>query len=115
MGVFQANLGLWQILARQGEIRDAELNQSWQQAIAPFAAVDSSAQLFDAGHASLGTLMLAASGKSNLSQGEFIELLAGPPQQSPEGQRIRQEMAGRMRAVLDDQRLVSLDTLIHTR
>lgn len=112
MGVFQANLGLWQILARQGEVRDTDLNQSWQQAITPFAAVNSSAQLFDAGHASLGTLMLAASGKSDLSQGEFIELLAGPPQQSAEGQRIRQEMADRIRAVLDDQRLVSLDTLI---
>jgi hypothetical protein len=111
MGVFQANLGLWQILARQGELPATDLNQSFQRAIAPFAAVNSSAQLFDAGHASLSTLMLAASGKSNLSQGEFIELLAGPPQQSAEGQRIRQELAGRIRAVLDDQRLVSLDTL----
>ncbi len=111
MGVFQANLGLWQILARQGEFRDSDLNQSWQQAVAPFAAIGSPAQLFDAGRTSLGTLMLAASGKSDLSQGEFIELLAGPPQPSAEGQRIRQEMAGRMRAVLEDQRLVSLDTL----
>src|SRR6202034_4200568 len=111
MGVFQANLGLWQILARQGEFRDTDLNQSWQHTITPFATINSSAQLFDAGHASLGTLMLAASGKSNLSQGELIELLAGPPQQSAEGQRIREEMAGRIHAVLDDQRLVSLDTL----
>jgi hypothetical protein len=111
MGVFQANLGIWQILARQGEIREANLNQSWQQAITPFATINSSVQLFDAGHTSLGTLMMAASGKSNLSQNEFVELLAGPPQQSAEGQRIRDELAGRMRAVLDDQRLVSLDTL----
>ena len=111
MGVFQANLGLWQILARQGEVRDTDLNQSWQKAIAPFAAINSSAQLFDAGQASLGTLMLAASGKSGLSQGEFVELLAGPPQQSADGQRIRDEMAGKIRAVLEDQRLVSLDTL----
>ncbi len=55
MGVFQANLGLWQILARQGEVRDTDLNQSWQHAITPFATINSSAQLFDAGHASLGT------------------------------------------------------------
>ena len=55
--------------------------------------------------------MLAASGKSGLSQGELVELLAGPPQQSADGQRIRQEMAAKIRAVLDDQRLVSLDTL----
>jgi hypothetical protein len=55
--------------------------------------------------------MVAASGKADLSQGELIELLAGPPQQSPEGQRMRQEMAGKIRAVLEDQRLVPLDTL----
>jgi hypothetical protein len=111
MGMFQANLGLWQILARQGEIPRDDLNNSWQQAIAPFAAVSSSAQLFDAGHTSLATLMKTAGGKSNLSQAEFIALLAGPPQQSAEGQRIRDEMAARMRGVLEDQRLVSLDNL----
>ena len=111
MGIFQANLGLWQIMARQGEIPAAQLNSSWQQAIAPFASVGSPAQLFDAGHASLQSVMLAASGKANLSQGELIELLAGPTQATPEGQRIRQDVAARMRLVLDDQRLVSLDTL----
>ena len=111
MGVFQANLGLWQILARQKEISPAQLNPSWQQAIAPFVAVGSPAQLFDAGHASLKTLMLAAGGRADLSQREFVELLAGPPQDSPEGQRIRHELAAKMRAVLEDQRLVSLDTL----
>ena len=111
MGMFQANLGIWQILARQGEIRSADLNPTWQQAIEPFAAINSLAQLFDAGHASLKTVTLAASGKADLSQGELIELLAGPPQESAEGQRMRQEMAAKMRAVLDDQRLVSLDTL----
>jgi hypothetical protein len=111
MGMFQANLGIWQILARQGEIRSADLNQSFQQAIAPFAGVDSLAQLFDAGHASLKTVMLAAGGKTDFSQGELIELLAGPPQDSADGQRMRQELAAKMRAVLEDQRLVSVDTL----
>ena len=110
MGMLQANLGIWQILARQGEIRSADLNQSWQQAIAPFSGVNSLAQLFDAGHGSFRAVMVA-SGKANLSQGELIELLAGPPQDTAEGQRMRQEIAGRMRTVLDDQRLVSLDTL----
>jgi hypothetical protein len=111
MGMLQANLGIWQILARQGEISNANLNQSWQQAIAPFASVDSLPQLFDAGHASLKTVMLAASGKADLSQGELVQRLAGPPQDTPEGQHMREEMATRMRAVLEDQRLVSLDTL----
>jgi hypothetical protein len=30
LGIFQANLGIWQILARQGQIPAAELNSSWQ-------------------------------------------------------------------------------------
>jgi hypothetical protein len=111
MGVFQANLGLWQILARQGEIKGTNLNQSWQNAIGPFATIGSSTQLFDAGQASLKTVMVAATGKADFSQSELIDLLAGPPQQSPEGQRMRQELAGKMHAVLDDQRLVPLDTL----
>ncbi len=111
MGVFQANLSLWQILARQGEIPASQLNTSWQQMMDPFTTVGSSAQLFDAGCASLKTLTLAASGKPDLSQGELLELLAGPAQQSPEGQRVHAEVAARIRTVLDDQRLVSLDTL----
>jgi hypothetical protein len=111
MGMFQANLGLWQILARQREIPAAELNRSWQQAIAPFASVGSLPQLFDAGQASLKSVTLAAGGSGDLSQGELIELLAGPPQRSEEGQRMREEMAARMHQVLEDQRLVSLDTL----
>ena len=38
--------------------------------------------------------------------------MAGPRQTSPEGQRIHRELADRIRVVLDDQRLVSLDTLL---
>ena len=33
MGVFQANIGIWQILARQGEIKSAQLNESWQKVV----------------------------------------------------------------------------------
>jgi hypothetical protein len=111
LGAFQANVGLWQILARQREIPKAQLNASWQKTIEPFAKIASSTQLLDAAHQSLGALVLAASGKRSWSQDELIELLAGPPQESPNGQRVHAEMVHRMRAVLDDQRLVSLDTL----
>jgi hypothetical protein len=112
MGIFQANLGLWQILARQGQIPNAGLNDSWLKVIKPFGKVVSSAQLFDAGRDSLGELLLAATGQRNNSQDEIIDLLAGPRQASPEGQRMRQEMANGIRAVLDGQRLVSLDTVL---
>ncbi|QNI33457.1 hypothetical protein H7849_05775 [Alloacidobacterium dinghuense] len=111
LGAFQANIGLWQILARQGEIPDAALNTSWQGAIEPFAKVSSSAQLFDSARSSLGQLLLASTGNANRSEDEVVDLLAGPPQQSADGQRMRREIAARIRSVMDDQRLVSLDTL----
>lgn len=112
LGSFQANIGLWQILARQGEIPSAAMNTSWQGTVEPFAKISNSPQLFDAARSSLGQILLASSGSSeNRSEDEIIDLLAGPPQQTAEGQRTRREMAARIRAVMDDQRLVSLDTL----
>ena len=111
LGILQANIGLWQILARQGEIRSADWSDSWQRVINPLANVASATQLFDAGQASLSELMRAASGKAHISQDEFIALLAGPAPNSPDGERIRQFLANRIHTVLDDQRLVSLDTI----
>ena len=112
LGIVQANLGLWQILARQGQIPVGSMNDSWLKALNPFATIQSSNQLFEAGRNSLGELMRTATGRPALSQDAIIALLAGPDQTSPEGQQVRQELANRMRLVLDDQRLVSLDTLL---
>ena len=112
LGILQANIGLWQILARQGQIPDASLNDSWQKSLNSFGTIQTSGQLFDAGRNSLAELMRAAAGRPMLSHDEVIALLAGPSQTTPEGQQIRQELANRMRLVLDDQRLVSLDTLL---
>ena len=111
-GTFQANVGIWQILARQGEISNSHLNESWQQVIKPFATVRSAAQLYDAGRSSLGELFRFSTGKPRGSQDEIIELLAGPRQSTAEGREMHREVAGRIRSVLDDQRLVSLDTLL---
>jgi hypothetical protein len=112
MGIFQANIGMWQILARQGQIKGAALNDSWQNVIKPFGKVLSSPQLFDAGSDSLGELLLAATGQRGGSQDEIIDLLAGPRQASPDGQRMHQEVANEIRSVMDGQRLVSLDTIL---
>jgi hypothetical protein len=111
LGIFQANLGLWQIMARQGEIPKDKLDASWQKIIDPFAKINSSPQLFDAGVQSTGELMFAATGRSSYSQDEIIALLAGPRQESVEGRRARAQLARRIRSVIDDQRLTSLDTL----
>jgi hypothetical protein len=112
LGMLQANLGLWQILARQGQIPDANLNDSWQKILNSFVALHSSDQIYRAGRTALGELLRASSGKAYLPQDQLFALLAGPEQYTKEGQQLRSEMAGRMRQVIDDQRLVSLDTLI---
>jgi hypothetical protein len=111
MGMFEANVTLWEIMARQGEIPVSARDESWQGMIKPFSHFSTSAQLFDAGRSSVGHLMRAATGDSKVSQDEIVNLIAGPRQTNSEGQRIHGEVAERIRAVLDDQRLVSLDTL----
>ncbi len=112
-GTFQASVGLWQILARQGEIPGAALNDSWQKVVGPFGKVASSTQLFDAGRTALKELLLTASGKTDpVLQDALINLLAGPPQSAPDAQRMHDLIANRIRSVLDEQRLVSLDTLL---
>jgi hypothetical protein len=112
LGTFQASIGLWQILARQGEIPHAALNDSWQKVIKRFDKIGSSTQLFDAGSIALNDLLLAATGKPGASQDKIINLLAGPHQSTPEAQREHELIANRIRSVLDEQRLVPLDTLL---
>ncbi|HKF22636.1 MAG TPA: hypothetical protein VKE93_13790 [Candidatus Angelobacter sp.] len=111
IGIFQSVLGLWQILARQGQISSTDLNDSWQRAITPFAGVQSPVQLFDAGHASLQAVMSASAGRADLTQDELISLLAGPNLVTPAAQETKHELAKKMSSVMDAQRLVSLDTL----
>lgn len=111
-GILQANVGIWQILARQGEFAKADLNDSWQRMIAPFATIRSATQVFDAGKSSLEEIFQSSTGKPFVSQDRIIDLLAGPVQNTPAGRQMQHESAGRIRSVLDDQRLVSLDTLI---
>ncbi|MCL2660922.1 MAG: hypothetical protein FWD64_10475, partial [Acidobacteriaceae bacterium] len=111
MGAFQAGVGLWQILARQGEIPASAIDASWQKLIEPFAKIGSATQLFDATRASLSGMLKYTSSGETPSQSGIIELLAGPAQTSDDGKSIHDELAARMRSVLDDQQLVSLDTL----
>ena len=112
LGMFEANIGLWQILARQGEIPEIRLNDSWQKAVNPFASVRTPAQVYDAGRSALAEILRASTEKSTLSEDQIMVLLAGPDQTSREGQQIRSEIASKMRQVMEDQRLVSLDTLV---
>jgi hypothetical protein len=111
LGAFQATVGLWQILARQGEIPNAELSTSWQKMIEPFATISSSPQLFDGVRSSLQELLLEAGGQTRISQDEVVSMLAGPSQESSDSRRVHLILTARINSVLEDQRLVSLDTL----
>ncbi|HEV2522323.1 MAG TPA: hypothetical protein VGT24_08080 [Candidatus Acidoferrales bacterium] len=112
LGTLQANLGLWQILARQGQIPDADQSDSWQKIVNAFGPVRSSAQVYEAGRTGLTELLRVTTGKPFLPQDQIFALLAGPDQATKDAQQVRSEMAGRMRQVIDDQRLISLDTLV---
>ncbi|HEX4036677.1 MAG TPA: hypothetical protein VHX37_01350 [Acidobacteriaceae bacterium] len=111
MGAFQANVGLWEILARQHQIPPEKMAASWMAVVQPFASAESSTQLFEAARGSLNALLTAAGGTSSMSQDQVINLLAGPSQTTDVGRRVRDNLSQRMHSVLDDQRLVSLDTL----
>jgi hypothetical protein len=112
MGTFQAEVGLWEILARQREIPEEEINSSFQAVTKPFAAIENATQLFDAGRQSLSATFQAATGRASVSQQELVEMLAGPKPADAEGKRVRDELAKGIRSVLDGQRLVSLDTIL---
>jgi len=111
IGIFQANVGLWKILARQGEIPEANWDKSWQALINPFSSIRSDAQLYQAARVSIRQLLQSSAGKPNLSQSQIIDLLAGPEQSSPEGRHVREDLANKIRLMMASQRLVSLDTL----
>ncbi len=111
MGTFEATIGLWQILARQGQIDRSHLNSSWQEMIKPFGRFSTSAQLFTAGRRSVEEVFRAAGIKTNLSQSQMISVLASPQQTTAEGQKMHLDVVNKLRAVLEDQRLVSVDAL----
>lgn len=112
MGTFQAEVGLWQILARQHEIPEEQMNPSFLAVTKAFGGVNNETQLFDAGQQSLGATLQAATGRASVSQQELIEMLAGPKSADAEGKRVHDELAKGIRSVMDGQRLVSLDTLM---
>lgn len=112
LGMFQAEVGLWQIFSRQGQIPTEKMNDSWQRMVRPFERIQSSTQLYDAGRTGLKQLAQATTGKEGISQQELVDLLAGPPQSTSDGKRMHDEFATRILSILDSQRLVSIDVII---
>jgi hypothetical protein len=113
-GSFQALVGLWQILVRQGTIPDREAETAFTAIVTPFAQVHSDRELFDAGRGGVKALLAAVPAPSAgdgtaHAQERLAELLAGATESSDADVRARVEQdLGR---ILDAQRIVSLDTL----
>ena len=81
------------------------------EVIKPFSGVTSAAELVTVGRSSVDQLFRATTGRGSGSQEELLNLLAGGRQVSPEGQQMHTELTNRLRLVMQDQRLVSMDTL----
>jgi hypothetical protein len=111
MGTFQAEIGLWEILARQGQIPRAKVNKSWQATIKPFEKFTNQTQLFEAGRKSLAAILQGANASPSASQDQIVDLLAGP-ERAGISERVHLEIAKRIHSVMDGQRLVPLDTLL---
>ena len=112
LGAFQAEIGIWQILARQRQIPEDSLNASWQDAIQPYAGVASirrSSSMRRANRSSRSWWPRAA----RRIRRRIRSSICWRARRRAILRRcaVHEEMARKMRAVLDDQRLVSLDTL----
>lgn len=109
-GVFQALIGLWQILRRNGAIPDSEADSSLREILAPFEKVGNQQAVFDAGRSGVLALLGAAGHESAEAPQEIlIELLAGDP--GPGEDVVHQQIVDRMKRLLNLQRLVSIKTL----
>ena len=83
LGAFQAEVGIWQILARQQQIAESDLNSSWQSTVQPYEGVSSSTQLFDVARKSLEGIVEAAGVKGDITEDQVVDLLAGPAAKQP--------------------------------
>ena len=107
-GTFQALIGMWQILVRQGTIPDAKADALFSGIVAPFATMKNDRDLFDGGRAGVKLLLESADGSEAPPQQRMVELLAGNSTEDVDSsERVQQEI----HRILEAQRIIPLDTL----
>jgi hypothetical protein len=109
-GTMQALVGLWQILVRQGAIRQSEADGVLTGLLNGFAKVRGAREMFDAGRNGV-KLLLSATGSADKTSphDRMIDLLAGASShQDSDSHRMVVES---MIRVLEAQRLISLDNI----
>jgi hypothetical protein len=115
VGTMQALSGLWLVLTRQGAIPASKADAALAAVLTPFAKIQGSREVFEAGASGVKGLLAAAAPPANANpptvnpQDRLIDLLAGaaPPEASDAHDQLVQDMI----RVFEAQRLVSLATL----
>jgi hypothetical protein len=114
-GMFQSLNGLWQILRRQGSISVAGSDPALASLMAPFAKLQNSRELVDAGIGGVRVLLKAANSPavtpaSKVSpQDAMIDLLAGTS--AADSSEVHTRMIQEMIRIFEAQKLVPLNTL----
>jgi hypothetical protein len=113
LGTMQGLTGIWQIFCRQGSIAPSVADETLRALMAPFPAVKSSRDLFDAARAGVETLLKttgAAGPKAvGTAQERMLALIAGGPridESEPRAELVLQEQK-----IFEAQRLMPIDLL----
>ncbi len=109
-GTFQALIGLWQVLRRNGSIPALAAESSLQALLAPFEQIGNQQAVFEAGRNGVLALLKAAGHESpEAPQEVLIELLAGEP--GPGEDVVHQQIVDRMSRLFNLQRLIPIKTI----
>jgi hypothetical protein len=109
-GLFQALVGIWQILARQQLLPAGVVDQTLAGIVGPFSKARNTYELFDAGRGGLNLLLKAAGPTPGTQpQERLLGLLAGSA--SPGDAEAHGLVVQDMMRIFEAQRLVSLNTL----
>lgn len=109
-GILQAQLGIWQVLRRNGAIPDDRADSSMSALLTAAMSTSGQQDVFETGRDGVLTLLQAAGrGGDETPQETLVDLLVGT---SGEGEEdARQEVIDRINQLLTLQRLVPLKTL----
>jgi len=114
-GVMQGLAGFWQIFVRTRTIGESGADAALATIVQPFAKVQNSREIFDAGQKGVLSLLAAANAPAaGSAQDHLMDLLAGT--KAAGNARLsdaHQQMIQAMTRVFEAQRLVSLDTLFN--
>ena len=118
-GMFQSLVGLWQIFRRQGSISAQQSDAALAALMAPFAKIQNSRELFDAGMGGVRLLLKAANspaanaGAKLSVQDAMIDLLAGTAAEdaATTSSDVHTRMVQDMIRIFEAQKLVALNTL----